>query len=169
MQNTYHCHNPCLNQDVPTHYLQLIEAITFYHQYQRDQKVNEDTGEIYIETITKDIQEANNLITEVLLRKSDTLTGACRNHLENLKNYLAKNNTTTFTNAEIRRNLRIKETHLETTTNNYYWKIILPRSREKKGQNYHYQINDINEYKNLKAEIDKALNTCLDQVNLASS
>ena len=77
-----------------SHYLQLIEAITFYHQYQREQKVNEETGEMYIETTTKDIQEANKLITGVLLRKSDTLTGACRNHLENLKKYLVKQNQT---------------------------------------------------------------------------
>ncbi|QMU63527.1 MAG: hypothetical protein GKR88_19300 [Flavobacteriaceae bacterium] len=67
------------------HYLRFISAITFYKQYQREHKVNKETGEEYIETEIEDIKEANELIIEVLLRKSDTLTGACRNHLENLK------------------------------------------------------------------------------------
>ena len=82
------------------HYLQFIEAITFYKQYQRESKVDSQTGEMYIETEIEDIQEANELIIDILLRKSDTLTGACRNHLERLKTYLIKNNQTTFTNAD---------------------------------------------------------------------
>ena len=59
-----------------SHYLQFIEAITFYKQHQRKKQYNEDTGEEYIETTTEDIQEANELIKEVLLRKSDLLNGA---------------------------------------------------------------------------------------------
>ena len=77
------------------HYLQFIEIITFYKQFQREQQVNEETGEIYIETMIEDIEEANELIIEVLLRKSDTINGACRNHLERLKQYLKDNNQTT--------------------------------------------------------------------------
>ena len=73
-----------------SHYLQFIEAITFYKQFQRTQQVNKETGELFIETEIEDIKEANELITEVLLRKSDTITGAARNHLENLKKYLKK-------------------------------------------------------------------------------
>jgi hypothetical protein len=64
-----------------SHYLQFIEAITFYCQWQRQKEYDKDTGEEYIETTIEDIQEANELIIDVLLRKSDTLTGACRNHL----------------------------------------------------------------------------------------
>ncbi len=94
------------------HYLQFIEAVTFYRQFQRQQQVNEETGEVYIETTIEDIREANELIIDVLLRKSDTLTGACRNHLERLKGYLTQSRQTTFTNAEIRRGLRVKQTTL---------------------------------------------------------
>lgn len=148
-----------------SHYLQLIEAITFYHQYQREKKYNDVTGEEYIETTTKDIQEANSLITEVLLRKSDTLTGACRNHLENLKRYLAKQRTTTFTNSEIRRNLRIKESTLRNYNKQLLLEDYITKIKGKKGQSYHYQINDVNEYKNLKAEIDKALQDCINKIN----
>ncbi|QYS87079.1 hypothetical protein JJC03_03705 [Flavobacterium oreochromis] len=94
------------------HYLQFIEAITFYKQYQKFHHIDKETGEEYIETSVEDIQEANELIKEVLLRKSDSLSGACRNHLENLKEYLNQSNQTQFSNSEIRRNLRVKETTL---------------------------------------------------------
>ncbi len=67
------------------HYLQFIEVITFYRQYQREEKANKETGEIYIETTIEDIQEANELIQEVLLRKSDLLNGARRQFFEMLK------------------------------------------------------------------------------------
>jgi hypothetical protein len=36
------------------HYLAFIEVISFYKQYQREQKVDETTGEIYIETTLED-------------------------------------------------------------------------------------------------------------------
>lgn len=73
-----------------SHYLQFIEAVTFYKQYQRERKYDETTGEEYIETAIEDIREANALLQEVLLRKSDMITGACRNYLESLKTYLKK-------------------------------------------------------------------------------
>jgi len=67
------------------HYLAFIEAVTFYHQYQRTERVDEDTGERYLETTIEDIAAANQLMKDVLLRKSDELTGACRNYFEKLK------------------------------------------------------------------------------------
>ena len=148
-----------------SHYLQFIEAITFYKQYQRQQQVNEETGEVYIETTTQDIQEANKLITEVLLRKSDTITGAVRNYLENLKDYLAKKKQTTFTNSEIRRRLRIKETTLRRYHKQLLAESYIRKIKAEKGKSYHYEIVDVDEYKNLKEQIDKALNTCVSRLS----
>ncbi len=146
-----------------SHYLQFIEAITFYKQYQRESKVDTQTGEIYIETTIEDIQEANELITDVLLRKSDTITGACRNHLENIKTYLKQNNQTTFTNSEIRRNLRVKETTLrrynaQLLAENYIQRVKV------KTKSYCFEVVDIDEYANLKKQIDKALQDCIDKI-----
>ncbi|GAA4963938.1 hypothetical protein [Algibacter aquimarinus] len=93
-----------------SHYLKFIEAITFYKQYQREKQYDKDTGEEFIETTIEDIQEANELIIEVLLRKSDTINGATRNYLESLKKYLITENETTFTALEIRRKLKVKKT-----------------------------------------------------------
>lgn len=152
-----------------SHYLQFIEAITFYKQYQREKKYDETTGEEYIETSIEDIQEANELITDVLLRKSDTITGATRNHLERLKNYLKEQNQTTFTNAEIRRNLRVKETTLRRYNNQLLLENYIKKVKGKKGQLYHFEILNIDEYKELKALIKTALDNCITKINLATS
>lgn len=144
-----------------SHYLQFIEAITFYKQYQRKQNVNEETGEVFIETTIEDIQEANELIIEVLLRKSDSLSGACRNHLENLKKYLNQNNQTTFTNTEIRRSLRVKQTTLLRYNQQLIGEGYVKKVKGKKGQTYHYEIIDISEYTTLKNQINIALQDCL--------
>ena len=151
-----------------SHYLQFIESITFYKQYQREKKYDETTGEEYIETTIEDIEEANELITDVLLRKSDTITGATRNHLERLKNYLQEQNQTTFTNAEIRRNLRIKETTLRRYNNQLLAENYIQRVKVK-SKSYCFEVVDIDEYTNLKAQINEALQNCIIQIELAIS
>ena len=133
-----------------SHYLQFIEAITFYKQYQREQQVNEETGELFIETTIEDIKEANELIIDVLLRKSDTINGATRNHLERLKLYLKQNNQTTFTNAEIRRHLRVKETTLRRYNAQLLAEDYIRRIKKAKTKSYCFEIVDVDEYSNLK-------------------
>jgi len=81
------------------HYLNFINAVTFYHQYQRKQIIDETTGEVYIETTKEDIEIANSLLKEVLLRKSDKLSGGCRTFYEGLK----KRTQSTFTTSELLR------------------------------------------------------------------
>jgi DNA primase len=55
--------------------LGFIEAVTFYHQYQREVKKG-NTGELYIETTLEDIESAFTLLKDVLFSKSDELTKA---------------------------------------------------------------------------------------------
>lgn len=152
-----------------THYLQFIEAITFYKQLQREKKHDKHTGEEYIETTTQDIEEANQLITEVLLRKSDTITGAVRNHLERLKAYLNQTNQTTFTNTEIRRNLRVKETTLRRYNTQLLEEGYIKRIKKPKVKSYCFEIINIDEYTNLRTQINNALNICVSRLSTASS
>ncbi|MCK0115024.1 hypothetical protein [Gelidibacter sp. F63206] len=144
-----------------SHYLQFIEAVTFYKQYQRERKYDETTGEEYIETAIEDIREANALLQEVLLRKSDMITGACRNYLESLKTYLKTNSQTTFTNAEIRRNLRIKGT----TLRRYHSQLIednyIKKTTNNKYKGYIYEIVSYEEYTELQEQINNALENCI--------
>ena len=94
------------------HYLAFIEAVTFYNQYQREKQYDKETGEEYIETILEDIEESNQLMKDILLRKSDDLNGATRTYFENLKEWLkatAKGNGTLsgFTNISARQALKV--------------------------------------------------------------
>ncbi len=50
--------------------LSFIEVITYYHQYQREEKADEH-GEAYIETSPEDIEWSFKLLRNVLFRKSD--------------------------------------------------------------------------------------------------
>jgi len=147
------------------HYLQFIEAITFYKQHQKQKHYDTETGEEFIETTIEDIQEANELIKEVLLRKSDSITGASRNYLENLKIYLLEQNQTTFTSYEVRRKLRITKTtqwryHQQLLENNYLKKV-----KRKNEITQYYEITNPNEYKELEEQISQALEQCITQIS----
>jgi len=148
-----------------SHYLQFIEVITFYKQFQREKKYDEQTGEEYIETTIVDIEEANELIIETLLRKSDLLNGACRSFFESLKAYLTKENQTTFTNAEVRRWIRLPKS----TVRRRFLELLdtenIVRVKDKNKKTYRYELADKEEYSNLKATIQKALQDCIDKIN----
>ena len=62
--------------------LNFIEAITFYNQYQRKQTADQSTGEVQIETHPSDIEWGFKLLSDVLFRKSDELSGAVRDFYE---------------------------------------------------------------------------------------
>jgi hypothetical protein len=144
------------------HYLQLIEVITFYHQFQREERCDETTGEVYIETTLEDIKLANTLIKDVLLRKSDRLNGVTRDYVESLRVYLTSLSRNTYTNQEIRREFRISET----TLRRYHKSLLAEGYIEKIGSSraasFEYKLLDVNEFKDLETSIEKALNLCLE-------
>ena len=146
------------------HYLHFIEAVTFYHQYQREQKTDEGSGEVYIETTPEDIAVANELIKEILLRKSDELTSACRGYLEQLKAYLKSENKTMFNAKEVRHILRVNHSNqkrymLQLVQNNY-----LKKTEDKKQKSYHYEIRNYQEYEQLQSRITGVLDAALAQI-----
>ena len=139
------------------HYLQFIEAITFYNQYQREEQVNKETGEIYIETTIEDIQQANELIKHILLRKSDELNGATRSYLELLKQYLRAEQKIEFKTKEVRAqyklNVNSQKQYMMALIQNGY--IKKNTGNQKKG--FTYSITNPHEYKVLEEQIQKAL------------
>ena len=144
-----------------SHYLQFIEAITFYKQYQREEQANKETGEIYIETTIEDIEEANELIHEVLLRKSDELNGATKNYLEQKGNLR-------FTASEIRRKLRIKKTTQWRYHKQLFDSYLIIKDKKKGENQTYYKLNNHNQYKELQAEISKALDNCIAQIRCST-
>lgn len=142
------------------HYLQFINAITFYKQYQRSVSTDEQTGEMYIETTLEDIKEANTLIQEVLLRKSDVLNGACRQFFERLKTYLEKNEQTTFTNAEIRKIFRIHPSNQKRYMGQLQQMDLVQKTKGDKRKGFLYEVKSYNDYK----ETNQQIQSVLDQV-----
>ena len=143
------------------HYLAFIEAVTFYHQYQRESEADRQTGEVYIHTTLEDIRIANQLMKEVLLRKSDPLTGACRRYFEWMKIWMKKEKKTSFTNKEVRQALRIhpsnqKRYMLQLQDYDYVEKI-----KGEKGHPHHYQITATEDYERLKGGIESILDEIL--------
>ena len=143
------------------HYLQFIEAITFYCQHQRQKKYDIHTGEEYIETSIEDIRQANKLIKSILLRKSDNLNGATRNYLEKLKAYLGMKKEEVFTNQQIRKELRIAESTLRRYHHLLLQEGYIKRRKDINGNSFSYEIVDVDEYKNLEEQINNSLDECL--------
>ena len=150
------------------HYLQFIEVVTFYHQYQREQRVNPATGEIFIETTLQDIALANELLKPVLLRKSDELSGATRDHLNRLKAWLADKNRTAFGNREISRELKkpiatVKRHHSQLLQLGY-----LSAKKQPKAKGYLFALTQLANDKSREKLIHEALDRALQRVEEAS-
>jgi predicted transcriptional regulator len=164
------------------HYLAFIEVITFYNQYQR-RWTDGDSGEIiyepggdvppsgskaFIETTIEDIEEANCLMKEILLRKSDELNGACRNYFEELKACIIKSNQSSFTSTSIRNQLRIPISSVKR-----YHAALLSAGLIRKIENrntkaWHYEIISKEEYMQLQNSISNALDEALQKVKVLS-
>lgn len=146
------------------HYLDFIEAVTFYHQYQREQKADENTGEVYIETTLEDIAEANKLMKEILLRKSDTLSGACRNYLEKLKIWLKEENKTSFTNKEVRTALRENHSNQKRYMLQLKQEGHIQKNKGNQKTGYHYEIVHYEQWQQLQNKIDNVLDEILEKL-----
>ena len=147
------------------HYLNFIEVITFYCQWQRPKKKDPNTGEEYIETTLEDIAAANQLLKEVLLVKSDELTKGCRDFFERLKHHLNQENKKTFYSQEVRLPLRMSPNNLKyylSILARYHLVKIIGGHPRKKG--YEYEITSSEEYKELQDQLSNALDKALEKI-----
>ena len=135
------------------HYLQFIETVTWYHQYQRQEQAD-DNGEVYIETTLEDIRLANHLLKDILLTKSDELPRAIRTFFEQVKAWLTNANQSSFYSKQIRSHFRLypmKANRYIKTLESYGY---LKRTGGNKKQGYEYEVSDWSEYDNLKSGLD---------------
>jgi len=147
------------------HYLAFIEVISFYKQFQREQKVDESTGEIFIETTIEDIEEANQLMKEILLRKSDELNGATRNYFEELKEHLQTTKQSHFTNTSIRNQLRIPLSTVKRYHSSLLQAGFIKQIISKDTKAYHFEIVSYEEYKKLQDNITTVLDEVTHRLN----
>jgi len=146
------------------HYLAFIEVITFYKQHEREQKADEATGEIFIETTIEDIEEANELLKQILLRKSDELNGACRNYFEELKECLSQSNQSSFTNTSIRNQLRIPISSVKRYHAALLASGLIRKIENRNTKAHYYEIISKEEYQQLQNSIATALDEALQKV-----
>lgn len=146
------------------HYLAFVELVTFYHQYQRERKCDQDTGEEYIETSMEDIAQANALMKEVLLRKSDELNGATRSYFERLKEYLVKAKQTDYSNREIRGSMRLKGTTLRRYHNELLSAGMIRVKEGRKHTGYRYEVVSFEDYSRLHDRIGVMLDEILQKL-----
>ena len=146
------------------HYLQFIEVVTFYHQWQRELKTARD-GSRYIETTLEDIQAANGLLKEVLLAKSDELAKAVRDFFERLKHWMGSADKESFYGKEVREVFRISSSScnrylLELLRNNYI--RIIGGNRHRRG--YEYEVIKGDEYQRLQENVKTVLDQALERI-----
>ncbi|MBU2019067.1 MAG: hypothetical protein KJ941_05425 [Bacteroidetes bacterium] len=147
------------------HYLQFIEAITFYHQAQREKKYDKATGEEYIETTLEDIAAANKLMKEVLLRKSDELTGACRYYFERLKTWLKEESKTAFTNHQARTALRENHSNQKRYMLQLQQAGLVAKAKGDQKKGFYYQVVNLQEFEALKSGITGALDAVFGKID----
>lgn len=148
-----------------SHYLVFIETVTFYHQYQREIKTDPATGERYIETTIEDIEWSNRLLNDVLLAKSDELSGECRGLFERLKRWAKAEGKASFFATEVREAFRMNPSNLK-----YYliqlsrYGYIKPVGGDRYKRGYEYEIINFDEYKNLNTNISSVLDEVLQKI-----
>jgi hypothetical protein len=148
-----------------SHYLVFIETVTFYHQYQREIKTDQGTGERYIETTIEDIEWSNRLLNDVLLAKSDELSGECRGLFERLKRWAKAEGKSSFFATQVREAFRMNPSNLK-----YYliqlsrYGYIKPVGGDRYKRGYEYEIINFDEYRNLNTNISSVLDEVLQKI-----
>lgn len=139
-------------QITTAHYLRFIEVITLFKQKQKEQKVDESTGEIYIETSIEDIEEANELIVEVMLHKSDRLTVMEREHLEKLKTLEGE-----FTNSAVSKKLRISISKVKRDHSTLEALGFIENTGGNRNHGYTFKVVNQNEFSSLQKSVADTL------------
>jgi DNA primase len=161
--------------DLPEHFpkkrralpilLNFIEAITFYHQYQREQKVDTNTGEMYIECTPEDVVNGFNYLKSVLIRRSDELNGAVRGFYERLVSILSVLKQNKFKVTDIRKHMYIAPRtvyhYLKILTEYGYVEIIGGKQRI----GFEYLLQDTFLQSKITSELDSHLETIIQKMN----
>jgi DNA primase len=134
------------------HYLRLIEIITFYHQKQRKWQKNKN-GIFFIESTLQDIEWANYLIKDSLLRKSDELSGQVRQFFEGLKQ-LAGSNKGSLYAKHIREHFRMHPMKANRYLRELEQRGYLQMIGGNRKTGYEYEISAWDEYDKLKSAVD---------------
>jgi DNA-binding HxlR family transcriptional regulator len=141
--------------------LSFIEAITFYHQYQRKQQVEKTTGELFIQVHPQDVENGFKLMKDVLFRKADELSGAAREFYQFVSDKQRKFTDPKLNNGKgfYARNVR-EETRIHPRTLNRYlnelseYGLLQVTGGNKNTTGYSYKLVANRSYEDLQKSID---------------
>jgi DNA primase len=136
-----------------SHYLQFIEIVTFYHQYQRPLKSMAD-GTKYIETTVEDIEAANELLKDVLLAKSDELPKAIRDFFEQLKQWVKKGRKESFYAREMQEHFRIYPMKISRYLRELESRSFIKRAGGNRKNGFEYEVNRWEDYARLQSGLE---------------
>jgi DNA primase catalytic core len=149
--------------------LGFIEAITFYHQYQREVKRDEN-NQSYITTTIADIEAAFTLLKEVLFSKSDELTNATRQFLENLKVHINNHQVGSFKTQDIRKTFRLPPRNIQRYMKELHQYGYIKRLSSQAGRaGYEYSITNPGEYEQLQSAVDHHLQSILNNISAVNA
>jgi len=148
------------------HYLTLIKSITYLYQYQSPEKKDKE-GRPYIETTLEHIAIANELSKELLLRKSDELSGGLRDFFERLKSIISnekQQGQVSFYSKDIRGKLRLNPMRVNRYLRELEMRGYIHKTGGNQKKGYEYGITIWDDYKILKDGIN-ILDKILERLN----
>ena len=144
--------------------LNVIEAITFYHQYQRAQQPDKETGELQILTHPDDIANGFKYLKNVLFRRSDELSGAVRDFYEKLTETTRKNELQKFKVSDIRRHIKLTPRSIQQYLKELLEYGYLHITGGKQRLGYEYEILQGTSESQLQQSIDEHIKTVMERV-----
>ena len=145
--------------------LNVIEAITFYHQYQREQTADKETGEMYIEAHPNDIENGFKYLKNVLFRRSDELSGAVRDFYEKLKETTENKELKKFKVSDIREHIKLTPRSIQQYLKELLEYGYLHITSGKQRLGYEYEILSGTSEKALQQSIEGHINKVMEVVN----
>lgn len=124
-------------------FLDFVEILTYFHQFQRQRKTNQKTGEEYVLTHPKDIETAFILLKGNVLKVQDELPMATRDFFNWLKDFLTQNKITEFTNYDIRANRKFNPRSLNRYLQELCAYYYIQRVSGSKFEGYKYKLTEI--------------------------
>jgi len=145
--------------------LNFIEVITYFFQYQREQIVNKETGEVFIKTHPTDIELAFKFLKNSLFRRADELSTSARGFYNWLTGFLNEAKTNKFTALDLR---KAKAIHPR-TLNRYLQELklfsyIQVIGGNKNREGFIYKLTNFGNQSDTKNKIGQSLQDTLKNV-----
>jgi DNA-binding HxlR family transcriptional regulator len=145
--------------------LNFIEVITYFFQYQREQKVNKETGEVFVITHPTDIELAFKFLKNNLFRRADELSTPARGFYTWLTAFLEEAKAQQFTQLDLR---KAKAIHPRTLAR-YLQELVLFSYIQVAGGNKHrggfiYKLTNFDKQNNLKSSIEDDLQSTMQKI-----